>query len=140
METFIPHYSVLIEMNTENKYGNLFDPSRIVKYIMKYAKSSAVKLLYASLLLVYAYKRSDTPSWAKNIIIGSIGYLLSPIDSIPDLTPFLGFTDDFGVLLFGIVTIACYINHDVRDNAVKQLRLWFKDVDEGQLEEVNAVL
>jgi uncharacterized membrane protein YkvA (DUF1232 family) len=92
------------------------------------------------LLLYYAYKRSETPSWAKNIIIGVIGYFIAPIDAIPDLTPFFGYTDDIGILSFGLVTIACYVNEDVKENARQKLHKWFGDYDEDELREVDAQL
>lgn len=109
-------------------------------WINKYTGSLGQKLVYSILLLFYAYRRSDTPSWAKNIIIGSIAYLLSPIDSIPDLTPFLGLTDDIGVLSFGLVSIACYINDEVRQTAREQLRAFFDEVDEESIAAVNQAL
>lgn len=127
-------------MSDFNKYGKNFKPSRLEAYLRKYLKEAGVKAVYAALLLFFAYRRSDTPKWAKNIIIGALGYLLTPIDAIPDLTPFLGFTDDFGVMLFGLVTIACYINDEVRALSVAQLRKWFKDFDERVLLEVDAAL
>jgi hypothetical protein len=39
-------------------------------------------------------------AWAKNIILGTLGYLLAPFDAIPDLSPIIGYTDDIGVLSF----------------------------------------
>ncbi len=96
--------------------------------------------MYGVLLLFYAYKRADTPSWAKNIIIGAIGYVLAPLDGIPDLTPFLGFTDDMGVLMFGLVSISCYVNQEVRIKAREQLKAFFTDIDEASLLEVDKVL
>ncbi len=98
------------------------------------------KAVYSVLLLFFAFKRKDTPGWAKNIIIGAIGYFLSPLDSIPDLTPFLGLTDDFGVLSFGLVAIACYINDEVRADAKKTLSSFFDEVDEQMIAEVDQSL
>ena len=63
------------------------------------------RAVYTVLLMFYAFKRKDTPAWAKNIIIGAIAYFLNPFDGLPDLTPILGYTDDIGVLSFGLVTI-----------------------------------
>lgn len=34
----------------------------------------------------------------KAIVIGALIYFISPIDAIPDMAPFLGFTDDLGVV------------------------------------------
>lgn len=89
---------------------------------------------------MYAYNSQDTPSWARRIILGAIAYLLTPIDSVPDLTPFIGFTDDFGVISFGLVTIACYIDQDVRDAAKAKLLTIFKNVDERELQAVDSKL
>ena len=112
----------------------------LLRYLGARLKTIGVKLTYSALLLYYAYEREDTPKWAKNIILGSLAYLVSPIDSIPDLTPFIGFTDDLGVLSFGLVTIACYIDKNVRANAKAKVHKYFKIVDEEDLLEVDARL
>lgn len=36
----------------------------------------------------------------KAIVIGALLYFLNPFDVIPDITPFIGFTDDFGIIYF----------------------------------------
>jgi len=53
--------------------------------------------------------------------VGALGYLLTPIDTIPDLTPFLGYTDDLGILSYALVMIAAYINDEVRQKAQRKL-------------------
>ncbi len=99
-----------------------------------------MRLIYSVLLMVYAYQSERTPVWARRIILGALAYLLSPIDSIPDLTPFIGFTDDLGIISFGLVSIACYINNDVREKAKAKLFSLIKDVDEKELQAVDAKL
>ncbi len=117
------------------------DPvGQLMRYLSVRLKTIGVKLTYSALLLYYAYERTDTPTWAKNIILGSLAYLLSPIDAVPDLTPFIGFTDDLGVLSFGLVTIACYIDNAVREKAKFKLHKFFKVVDDQDLLEVDASL
>ena len=96
--------------------------------------------MYAALLMFYAYKRKDTPSWAKKIVIGILGYLISPIDFLPDLSPIIGYTDDLGVLSFGLVTIAAFVNEEVRKKARTQLGKWFPSVQEEDLKEVESKL
>ena len=107
---------------------------------MHLAVHAGTKGVYSALLLFYAYRRKETPAWAKSIILGALGYLLTPIDAIPDLSPIIGYTDDIGVLSFGLVTIAGYINDEVRENARKQLSRWFKQYDEQDLLEVDKQL
>lgn len=121
----------------DNK-GNTID--KLFEYLSSYFREMGIKLVYSALLMFYAYQRKDTPRWAKNIIIGAIAYLFAPIDGIPDLAPFLGFTDDLGIMTFGLVTIACYINEEVRSNAKKRLSRYYDNVDGAILEEVDLVL
>lgn len=121
--------------------NNNSDPIKKLVYFLKVRLSTVgVKITYTAMLLFYAYNRPETPKWAKNIIIGSLAYLLSPFDAIPDLTPLLGFTDDIGVLSFGLVTIACYIDEDVRAAAKARVLKMYKNVDEEDLLEVDAQL
>ncbi len=117
-----------------------YSDQKFWKKITLFAKKAGVKVVYSALLLFYAYRRKETPSWAKHIIVGTLGYLIAPIDAIPDLTPIIGYTDDIGVLSFGLVTIAAYINKDVKDNARGRLHKWFGDVKDEDIAEVDDKL
>ena len=44
------------------------------------------------------YLSPDTPKWMKAEIIGALIYVISPIDLIPDIIPFIGFIDDIFVI------------------------------------------
>ena len=121
--------------------NSIFDLGDVFNYISKYLRSISTKGVYIVLLLVYAYKDIDTPAWAKRIIIGALAYFVSPIDSIHDLTPFIGMTDDLGVLSFGLVTIACYIDNEIKIKAKEQLMKFMGNkVDESNLLEVDSWL
>jgi len=114
---------------------------KVIGYGMQFLDKLSTKGLYIILLLYYTYQSKEVPSWSKKIIIGSLAYLLNPIDAIPDLTPILGMTDDLSVLAFGLVTIACYISDDIREKAEKKLRYYLKrDIDKGLIQEVNSWL
>ena len=112
----------------------------IISYIGDKAKAVGEKTIYSILLMYHAYKRKETPFWARNIIMASVAYLLSPIDTIPDLTPFLGFTDDLGVIMFGLVSISCFINDEVRVQAKDSLGKVFKNYDEKLIAEIDSQL
>ena len=126
--------------NIFKKYADKFSETRFWQKLNRYARQAGTKVVYIALLLYYAYDRNDTPGWAKRIVLGSLGYLISPIDALPDLTPILGYTDDLGVLSFGLVTIAAYINQDVKDNAREKLQKWFGDYDPEDLTEIDDQL
>lgn len=57
-------------------------------------KERAKKLKSEAQVLILAYKDKRTPLSAKIIIGITVGYLLSPIDLIPDFIPVLGLLDD----------------------------------------------
>lgn len=107
---------------------------------MNHIKTAGVQLIYSSLLMVFAYKSQNTPKWAKRIILGAFAYLISPIDALPDLTPVLGFTDDLSVITFGLVTVACYIDKNIRDQAKIKLASIIKNVDSSILEVIDDKL
>ena len=125
---------------TIKKYRRYFSDERFWAKLRSQARKAGVKIVYTALLLFYAYRRTETPTWARSIILGVLGYFLAPIDLIPDLTPILGYTDDLGVLAFGLVTIAAYVNQDVRQKARGRLNQWFGDYDETELKEVDEQL
>ena len=122
------------------KYKKEYSEKNLWEKLKKYARVAGQKTVYSALLMFYAFRRKETPGWAKNVILGAIGYFLSPFDGVPDLTPFLGYTDDLGVLSFGLVTIASYIDADVKKNARERLEKWFGDVNESELKEIDDQL
>lgn len=111
----------------------------ILKYVKTKFKILGYKLAYMTLLQYHAYNNPKTPRWAKNIILGSLGYLLNPFDAIVDVTPFIGYTDDIGILSFALVTISAYINDDVKINARKQLQSWVGELDMESIKEVERM-
>jgi len=127
-------------MKKMDKYRQYFSELRFWGKLKSFAKAAGVKTVYSALLLFFAYKRSETPGWAKRLVVGALGYLIMPIDVIPDLGFLIGYTDDLGVLSFALVTIAAYVNEDVRTNARGKLATWFPDVEEETLLEVDKRL
>ncbi|MGN6249398.1 MAG: YkvA family protein [Ginsengibacter sp.] len=57
-------------------------------------KRKAIKLKAEGQVLIIALKDKRTPFYAKILIGITVGYLLSPVDLIPDFIPVLGLVDD----------------------------------------------
>jgi len=52
---------------------------------------------------LYRYmKDKHVPWYRKSIVVAALIYFISPIDAIPDFTPFFGFLDDLGVIVAAI--------------------------------------
>jgi uncharacterized membrane protein YkvA (DUF1232 family) len=120
-----------------NSYKSAFSENNFWKKCSRYAKKAGSKTIYMALLLFYAYRRKETPAWAKHIVLGALGYLISPIDALPDLTPILGYTDDAGVLAFALVVISGHINGEVKIQARERLNSWFPAADMEVLDGVD---
>ncbi len=133
---YIQIFKIMNE-DTLEPYKEAYSEDKLWKKITKFAKKIGVKAAYTMLLLYYAFKRPDTPYWAKSVITGILGYFISPIDFIPDLTPFLGLTDDFSIAAAGLAVVAAYINQDVKQKAKTQLTKWFGSFDEAELQFVE---
>lgn len=118
-------------------FRKYFSAPRFWAKLKSYASAAGVKTVYSALLLYYAYERPETPAWAKKAVMGVLGYLIMPLDFLPDLTPLLGYTDDLGFLSLCLVMIAAYVNDDVRQRAREKLATWFPNVTDAELAEVE---
>jgi uncharacterized membrane protein YkvA (DUF1232 family) len=78
-----------------------------------------------SLWLYFAAQRPETPKWAKATVYAALGYLILPLDAVPDIAPVAGYSDDLGVLAFALATISRYVDDGVRARAAAVLARWF---------------
>ena len=118
----------------------MIHPKSILQYIISKANSVGQGLAYSVFLMYYAWKSPETPAWAKRVIMGAIAYLLAPIDGIPDLTPFIGFTDDLSILSVSLMAIAYYVNDEVKINAKKAMGKYFTEIDVKSITDIDEKL
>ncbi|WZL89786.1 YkvA family protein [Salinimicrobium sp. 3283s] len=121
------------DQNEKNGYGKEFSDEGFWNKVKTVFKKAGIKVVYSALTLYYTYQKKDTPVWAKGVIIGALGYFISPIDAIPDITPAVGYADDIGVLLAAVATVGVYIDSEVKQYAKDKLHDWFGDFDEEEL-------
>lgn len=89
--------------------------------LKKATRIAGRKTLLSALTLFYCLQDHDTPTWAKGIIIGALGYLVLPTDMIPDMIPGAGFSDDWGALIGALAAVAAYIKEEHRSKAAAQV-------------------
>ena len=121
------------DQNGNNGYEDQFSEEGFWDKLKNVFKKAGIKVVYSALMLYYAYQRKETPVWAKTIIVGALGYFISPIDAIPDLTPIVGYADDLGVLVVAIGAVSAYIDSEVKQSAKDKLHNWFGEFDEEEL-------
>ena len=82
-------------------------------------------MLEAALKLYYSTRDPETPAWVKAIAIGALGYLILPIDVIPDIIPAVGLSDDLAVLVGAISAVAAHIKEEHIAQTQEKLNEWF---------------
>ena len=117
-------------------YANKFSQSEFAEKISRIAKRAGAKLVYAALILYYTLQSDKVSKSDKAIIIGALGYMISPLDVIPDAIPIAGLTDDFAVLLFVLKKVWTGIDPEIVEQARKKLSKWF---DEDEINEVQNI-
>ena len=93
--------------------------------LKKVAVSAGRKTLLSALILFYCLKDRDTPAWAKSVIVGALGYLILPVDLIPDVIPVVGYADDWGVIVAALASVTAYIKDEHKAKARAQLERFF---------------
>ena len=115
-------------------YANKFSASDFVDKISKIAKRAGAKLVYAALILYYTLQSEKVSKADKALIIGALGYLISPLDAIPDAIPIVGLTDDVGVLIYVLRKVWVNVEPEIKDRTKERLTKWF---DEDEMKEID---
>ena len=116
------------------KYSNKFTQKDFVEKISRIAKRAGSKLVYAALILYYTLQSDKVSKADKAIIIGALGYMISPLDVIPDAIPIAGLTDDLAVLLYVLKKVWTGIDPEIIAKARERLSKWF---DEEEINEIQ---
>ena len=115
-------------------YANKFSQSDFVEKISRVAKRAGAKLVYAALILFYTLQSDKISLKDKALIIGALGYLISPLDVVPDAIPIAGLSDDLAVLIYVLKTVWTDIDPEIQQRAKDKLSDWF---DEDEIGEIN---
>ena len=116
-------------------YSNKFTNGEFLEKISKIAKRAGAKLVYIALVLYYTLQSDKVALKDKAIIVGALGYLVSPLDVIPDAIHIVGLGDDLAVLLYVIGKIG-NVSEEIKEKAKSKLTKWF---DEDEMEEINEL-
>lgn len=120
METKLPDFI---------KYTDKFSKTGFIDKIASIAKRAGAKLVYAALVLYYTLESDQVSVKDKAMIIGALGYLISPLDVMPDAIPIAGLSDDLAVLIYVLKRVWVDVSDDVKKKAQSKMAQWF-DQDE----------
>jgi len=132
-------YSEINEELKDEKYTEAYSVPKLFDKIIKFAKKAGIKIIYLALLLFYTLQQTTTPTWAKSIIVGALGYFILPVDLIPDFIPVAGFSDDLTALASALVAVALFVEEDTKLRAKEKLHVWFGAYDESELKSIDKL-
>lgn len=132
-----------------NKILNELDPQKSIESshthysdekfwdkLLKYGKKAGEKSVYYSLLLYYTAQNPAVPKSAKLTIIGALGYLIFPIDLIPDFIPVIGLTDDASLIVYALYQVMSHVDEETKQRAHEKMKSWFGDnYDDGEMDQ-----
>ena len=99
------------------KYEDKYSESGLWDKIRKNIAKIGVKVIYQALLLYYVAQSPNCPAKIKAGIIGALGYLISPIDLIPDIMPGIGYADDAAAIATAVALAQIYITDEIKEQA-----------------------
>ncbi|WP_314949538.1 YkvA family protein [Hoylesella shahii] len=117
-------------------YKDKFTQTGFIEKISKIAKRAGSKLVYAALILYYTLQSESVSLKDKTMILAALGYLISPLDVMPDAIPIAGLSDDLGVLLYVLRKVWTDIPEDVKEKAHDKLTKWF---DEEEVKDADSI-
>ena len=95
--------------------------------LKKYGKKAGEKSVYYSLLLYYTAQNPAVPKSAKLTIVGALGYLIFPVDLIPDFIPVVGLADDASLIVYALYQVISHIDEATKQRAHEKMKSWFGD-------------
>jgi uncharacterized membrane protein YkvA (DUF1232 family) len=113
-------------VNSLNEETPQISEKKLTQKIKSAFQSLSKEAITHALILYYTLRAPNTPLWVRTVILGTLGYFISMIDAIPDLTPFLGYTDDISVMAAAIATLSQYITPEIKKRAEEKAQTILK--------------
>lgn len=107
-----------------SKYEKEYTKDGLWEKIGSVAKNVGATLITKVLTLYYALVSDKASNIDKAMIIGALGYFISPVDAIPDFIPGIGYSDDLAVLVFILAKLHC-VDDCIKSQAKSKLAEWF---------------
>ena len=103
------------------KYEQHYNDASFLEKATKCGKLIGINALYKAVQLWFVMQKPDVPAGTKAVIMGALGYLIAPLDFLPDLLPVLGYTDDLVAITFALIKVQGYIDEEVERKSKKLL-------------------
>jgi len=118
------------------KYQKHYSESEFWFKLGTLAKKAGVKVTYYALTLYYTLTDPATPTKYKAVIAGALGYMILPLDLVPDFLPFAGMADDWAALIAAVTYVASAITPAIKARAREKTEEWFGPLVDSQLNDL----
>ena len=117
-------------------YKDKFTQNGFIDKVSRIAKRAGAKLVYAALILYYTLQSDKVSVKDKTLIISALGYLISPLDVMPDAIPIVGLGDDLSVLIYVLHKVWGDVSNEIKEKAHEKLSKWFDDEEIKEADEL----
>jgi uncharacterized membrane protein YkvA (DUF1232 family) len=116
------------------EHGKHYNEQELWQKFRELPKNAAAQVMEKALLLRELLFNGSTPLWVRASIVGVLGYLILPLDLIPDPIPGVGFVDDVAAMALILASLDSLVTEDIRRRALKRMPAALReksDEDEG---------
>lgn len=103
-------------------YQQYFSENAFWSKVKGLAKKAGSKILYLAFILYYTATSKTIATPQRALLFGALGYLILPVDLIPDFVPAVGLTDDLAALSIAYKIVKENVTPDIEDKAKTQLQ------------------
>lgn len=107
-------------MTNYTSYSSEFSETSFWSKIKSMVGNASREVITKAFELFYAYKDGNLSMTQKASVLGALGYLILPIDAIPDYLPIVGFTDDLAALKWAYDTVSGAITAEIKKKAANE--------------------
>ena len=107
------------------QYREAYSETSFWVKVKQFSLAAGREVIERALILYYTLREPDVPAWAKTTIAVALGYFIFPMDAVPDVTPVVGFADDFGILAAAVATVALHVTPEAKRRASETLEQLF---------------
>ena len=122
-----------------SKYEKEHDEKKFWNKIKKVGAKIGVTPIYLVFLLYHAIKSKSIPMVNKAPIVGALGYFISFIDIVPDITPLVGYCDDMTIVVGALAVIATQITEEIREDAKASTRKIFPEITDEEFTIIDSI-
>jgi len=131
------NYNVLVrqaEVQDCTMYADNFSEKGFWNKLRRLVRRAEESVVYVALVLFYTMKSDEVDIQQKLAIVGALGYLILPVDLIPDFIPVVGYADDFAAITAAYRMVKDSVTPSIREQATTKCVEWFTNFDRKKIE------